>query len=184
MYRLLTLFLFIFISLTSSWPIKKSKLQLNSNNTCCILAKLNINATRANFGREFFANLILNNDSYKDVNEDNICSLIHFFMQEAVMNGRPIQFSKGMFVLYDSTQQFFTRLMMAKDVQVSGSEENRSGYFKRFKYFAINSLKSIFKIKKLNKKIPDAFIYVRGDESSHFRERGFSRKHRKQVYPA
>src|SRR5438128_1252819 len=64
MYRLLTLFLLIFISLTSSWPIRKPKLKLNSNNTCCILAKLNINATRANYGREFFANLILNNNSY------------------------------------------------------------------------------------------------------------------------
>ncbi len=100
MYRLLTLvFLLIFISLTSSWPIKNSKLKLNSNNTCCILAKLNINATRANYGREYFANLILNNDSYKNVNEDNICSLMHFFMQEAVMNGRPIKFSKGFFFI-------------------------------------------------------------------------------------
>jgi hypothetical protein len=101
MYRLLTLFLVIFISLTSSWPIKKSELKLNSNNTCCILAKLNINATRANYGREYFANLILNNDSYKDVNENNICSLMHFFMQEAVMNERPIKFSKG-FVFFNN----------------------------------------------------------------------------------
>jgi len=100
MHRLLTLFvLLIVISLTLSWPIKKSKLKLNSNNTCCILAKLNINATRANYGREYFANLILNNDSYKNVNEDNICSLMHFFMQEAVMNGRPIKFSKGSFFI-------------------------------------------------------------------------------------
>ncbi len=97
MYRLLTLFLLIFISLTSSWPIRKSKLKLNPNDTCCILAKLNINATRANSGREFFANLILNNDSYKNVNEDNICSLMHFFMQEAVLNGRPIKFAKGFY---------------------------------------------------------------------------------------
>lgn len=95
MYCPLILFLLIFISLSSSWPIKKSKLKLNSNNTCCILAKLNINATRANHGRVFFENIILNNDSYKDINEDNICSLMHFFMQESVMNGRPIKFSRG-----------------------------------------------------------------------------------------
>ncbi len=95
MSRLLILFLLILVSLTSSWQLKKPKFKLNSENTCCILAKLNINATRANTGREFFAKLILNNDSYKDVNEDNICSLMHFFMQEAVMNGRPIKFSKG-----------------------------------------------------------------------------------------
>ncbi len=86
-----------------------------------------------------------------------------------------------MFVLYDSTQQFFTRLMMAKDAQVHGSGENRSGYWKRLKHFAVQSIKSLF---KLNKTIPDAFIYVRGDESSHFRERGLSKKQRSKVYPA
>jgi hypothetical protein len=89
-----------------------------------------------------------------------------------------------MFVLYDSTKQFFTRLMMAKDVQVHGSEEHRSSYFKRLKHFAINSFKSLFKLKKLNQTKSNAFIYVRGDESSHFRERGFSRKHREKYYPA
>jgi hypothetical protein len=200
MYRLLTLLLLIFISLTSSWPIKKSKLELNSNNTCCILAKLNINATRANAGRKYFASLILHNESYKNVNEDNICSLMHFFIQEAALNGRPIKFSKGlynknlniyifmfligMFVLYDSTKQFFTRLMMAKDAQPHGSDEHRSGYLKRLKHFAINSVKSLFKIKKLNQTTSDAFIYVRGDESSHFRERGLSKLHRAKIYPA
>jgi hypothetical protein len=86
-----------------------------------------------------------------------------------------------MFVLYDSTKQFFTRLMMAKDAQIHGSGEDRSGYFKRLKHFAISSFKSIF---KLNKTIPDAFIYIRGDESSHFRERGSSSKHRAKFHPA
>lgn len=74
--------------------------------------------------------------------------------------------------------------MMAKDAQKHGSGEDRSGYLKRLKHFAISSLKSIFKIKKLNQTIPDAFIYVRGDESSHFRERGSSSKHRAKAYPA
>ena len=89
-----------------------------------------------------------------------------------------------MFVIYDSTNQFFTRLMQAKDAQIHGSEEDRSGYLKRLKHFAVKSLKSIFKLKKLNKTIPDAFIYVRGDESSHFRERGLSREHRAKTSPA
>ncbi|CAF4625672.1 unnamed protein product [Rotaria sp. Silwood1] len=183
MHQTLTLFLFIIsIAFSSSWPTRKPK--FNSNSTCCILAKLNINATRANHGREYFSKLILNNESYKDVNEDKICSLMHFFMQEAVLNGRPITFSKGMFVLYDSTKQFFNRLMMAKDAQTHGSEEHRSGYFKRLKHFTLNSLKSIFHSKKLNKSIPYSFIYVRDDESSHFRERGISQLHRKTIYPA
>jgi hypothetical protein len=95
MYRFLTFIFLIFISLTTSWPLKKTQFNLNSNNTCCILAKLNINATRANHGREVFSNFIFHNESYKDVNEDNICSLMHFFMQEAALNGRPIKFSKG-----------------------------------------------------------------------------------------
>jgi hypothetical protein len=89
-FRLILLFLLI--SIVKSWSIKKPK----PNTTCCILAKLHINATRANFGREFFINLIQNNESYKNVNEDNICSLMHFFMQEAVLNGRPIQFRRGL----------------------------------------------------------------------------------------
>ena len=181
MVRTLLFVFVIFLPLMLGWPLRKPKFRLNSEHSCCILAKLNINSTRANFGREYFANLILKNDSYKDVNEDNICSLMHFFMQEAVMNGRPIKFSKGfssssllfgfcrilllgMFVLYDSTKQFFTQLMRAKDVQPHGSGADRSGYFKRLKHFAVRSLKSIFKLKKLNQSIPDAFIYVRGDE--------------------
>jgi hypothetical protein len=89
-----------------------------------------------------------------------------------------------MFVLYDSTKQFFARLMMAKNAQLHGSDEHRSGYLKRLKHFAVNSFKSIFQIKKLNQSIPDAFIYVRGDESSHFRERGSSEGYRKKFYPA
>ena len=101
MFRSLVLILLIFISFTTSWPFKRLKFKPNAENTCCTSAKLNINATRANSGREFFANLISNNDSYKDVNEENICSLMHFFMQEAVMNGRPIKFSKGFFSVFN-----------------------------------------------------------------------------------
>ncbi|CAM4833813.1 unnamed protein product [Rotaria magnacalcarata] len=174
----------IYQLIRNSWPIKRPKLKFNSNDTCCMLAKLNINATNANHGREFFKKLILNNESYKDVNENNICSLMHFFMQEAALNGRPITFSKGMFVLYDSTKQFFNQLMMAKDAQKHGSEEHRSGYFKRLKHFAVSSLKSLFHLKKLNQSVPYAFIYVRGDESSHFRERGISKAQRTATYPA
>lgn len=89
-----------------------------------------------------------------------------------------------MFVLYDSTKEFFARLMMAKDAQVQGSDEHRSGYFKRLRHFAVNSLKSVFKLQKLNRTLPEAFIYVRGDESSHFRERALSKLHRVKDYPA
>ena len=89
-----------------------------------------------------------------------------------------------MFVVYDSTKEFFTRLMMAKDAQEHGSDEHRSGLFQRLKHFAVNSFKSVFHLKKLNESVPEAFIYVRGDESSHFRERGASKERRKKDYPA
>ena len=88
-----------------------------------------------------------------------------------------------MFVLYDPTKQFFTQLMRSKDTQKHGSGEDRSGYYKRLKYFTLNTFKSLFKSKKLNESIPDDFIYVRGDESSHFRERGI-KADRKKKYPA
>ena len=81
--------------ISSSWPMRRARPVLTPNDTCCILAKLNINATRANQGRAFFSQLIFHNQSYKDVNENNVCSLMHFFMQEALLNGRPIKFSKG-----------------------------------------------------------------------------------------
>ena len=88
-----------------------------------------------------------------------------------------------MFVIYDPTKEFFSQLMRAKDAQVHGSDEHRTGYYKRLKHFALNSLKSVFNLKKLNRSMPDAFIYVRGDESSHFRERG-PKEQRKKLYPA
>jgi hypothetical protein len=53
------------------------------------------NVTQASLGQAFFRHLIHDNDSFKYVNEHNICSLIHFFFQEAAHNGKPIQFSSG-----------------------------------------------------------------------------------------
>ena len=48
-----------------------------------------------------------------------------------------------MFVLYDSTERFFTQLMTAKNNQLH-SDEHRSGYFRRHAYFFIDLLKSLF----------------------------------------
>jgi hypothetical protein len=61
--------------------------------SCPTLTKYN--ATQANLGQAFFHRLIHDNDSFKHVNEHNVCSLIHFFIREAAHNGRPIQFSTG-----------------------------------------------------------------------------------------
>jgi hypothetical protein len=53
------------------------------------------NTTQVNLGRAFFRQLIDDIDSFKHVNEHNVCALIHFFIREAAHNGQPIQFSSG-----------------------------------------------------------------------------------------
>ncbi len=64
----------------------------------CISNKYNV--TQANFGRAFFQHLIHDSDSFNDINEQNICSLMHFFIQEAAHNGRSVQFSSGLCKTY------------------------------------------------------------------------------------
>ena len=88
-----------------------------------------------------------------------------------------------MFVLYDPTERFFNQLMMAKLVQ-EHSNEHRSGFLRRPFYFAVYFIQSIFGFffrQSWSSHFP--LIYLRGDESSHFRERG-NRHDRWTVYPA
>ena len=89
----------------------------------------------------------------------------------------------GMFVLYDPTEQFFHQLMRAKNAQ-SHSNEHRSGYFRRLQNFTLDLIKvtirTLFRQKPTD---PSPLIYVRGDESSHFHERG-NRQDRRHRYPA
>jgi hypothetical protein len=88
-----------------------------------------------------------------------------------------------MFVLYDSTERFFAQLMMAKDAQ-DHSNEHRSGYIRRLRYFALDSTKCIFRmISRRKSSVQSPFIYLRGDESSHFHERG-NKHDRWHLYPA
>ncbi len=73
--------------------------------------------------------------------------------------------------------------MMAKNAQ-NHSNENRSGYIRRLRYFALDLSMSIFRMvsrRKSSMQLP--FIYLRGDESSHFRERG-NKHDRWYLYPA
>ncbi|CAF0767267.1 unnamed protein product [Adineta ricciae] len=129
------------------------------------------------------SNLIHNDRSFNDVNEHTVCSLMHFFFQEAAQNGKPVEFLSGMFILYDSTERFFTQLMIAKNNQLH-SDEHRSGYFRRPAYFFIDLLKSLFNFLRQRKtSFYRPFIYLRGDESSHFHERG-NKHDRWHLYPA
>jgi hypothetical protein len=59
----------------------------------CTLVKYN--TTQAKLGQAFFSHLIHDNDSFKNVNEHNICSLMHFFFREATHNGQSVQFVSG-----------------------------------------------------------------------------------------
>ncbi|CAF4002744.1 unnamed protein product [Rotaria magnacalcarata] len=88
-----------------------------------------------------------------------------------------------MFVIYYSTRELLNRFMNAKDAQEQGSDMHRTDYFSRRKYFDRDMTGSLSK-KTSNKYVPRPFIYVRGDESYHFKERDSSLANRKRDYPA
>jgi hypothetical protein len=81
------------IALILFWICRQAIIGKEVGGPCCTLAKYN--ADQADLGGSFFYHLIHNNDSFKHVNEQNVCSLIHFFIREAAHNGQPIRFSSG-----------------------------------------------------------------------------------------
>jgi hypothetical protein len=90
-----------------------------------------------------------------------------------------------MFVLFDSTNQIFDQLMKAKDQQKSGDGAKHVGYFKRFKHMSSQALNSLLKKSKKSELVEsDTFIYVRGDESSHYHGERGSKLYRTRDYPA
>jgi hypothetical protein len=86
-----------------------------------------------------------------------------------------------MFVLFDSTNKIFGQIMKAKDEQKSGDEAKYAGYFKRLKHMGHEAIKELF---KHSNEQSDTFIYVRGDESSHFHGERGSKSDRTRDYPA
>jgi len=134
----------------------------------------------------FFRRLSTNVDSYKLINPENMCNLMHYFIQQATLNNKSITFTKGMFVVFDSTNQIFDRLMKAKAEQKSGDGAKHAGYFKRFKHMGSQALNSLLKNKNKNSEVieSDTFIYVRGDESSHYHSERGSKSDRSRDYPA
>lgn len=152
-----------------------------TSDPCCVPSKLNVASKKANNGQEFFRRLSRDDDSYKEITPDNMCNLVHFFIQQASLNNQSISFTKGMFVLFDSTNQIFNRFMQAKDQQKSGDGAKYSGYFNRLKNMGQQALADLF---KKGPKESDTFIYVRGDESSHYHDERGSKYDRKNAYPA
>jgi len=86
-----------------------------------------------------------------------------------------------MFVIFDSTNTIFEQFMKAKDQQKSGDDAKHSGYFKRLKYMGQQAIEDL--VKNSNNK-SDTFIYVRGDESSHYHGERGSKWDRTREYPA
>ena len=70
-------------------------LKPNTSDECCVPSKLNVGSKKANNGREFFRHLSTEDDSYKEVNPENMCNLIHFLIQEASLNNKSVTFTKG-----------------------------------------------------------------------------------------
>ena len=88
-------------------------------------------------------------------------------------------------MIFDSNNQIFDQFMKAKDTQKSGDGSKHAGYFKRLKHMGQQALTSLFK--KSNKSglvESDTFIYVRGDESSHYHGERGSKSDRTRDYPA
>ncbi|CAF4709028.1 unnamed protein product [Rotaria sp. Silwood1] len=164
----------------------QNRVKRTTTDECCVSAKLNVGAKKSNNGRDFFRRLSSQSDSYKEVNPENMCNLIHFLIQEASLNNKSVTFTKGMFVIFDSTNQIFNQLMKAKSEQKSGDEAKYAGYFERLKHMGHQAIDYFFKhlLKKSDRIESDTFIYVRGDESSHYHGERGSKWDRTRNYPA
>jgi len=66
-----------------------------TSDECCVPSKLNVGSKKANNGRDFFRQLSTNADSYKEVNPENMCNLIHFLIQQSSLNNKSVTFTKG-----------------------------------------------------------------------------------------
>jgi hypothetical protein len=95
--------LFLLISLLLPLVIKsftlfhhsENRLKRSTSDECCVSSKLNVASKKANNGRDFFRRLSTEADSYKQVNPENMCNLIHFLIQEASLNNKSVTFTKG-----------------------------------------------------------------------------------------
>lgn len=75
--------------------------------------------------------------------------------------------------------------MKAKSEQKAGDGSKHVGYFKRLKHMGSQALNKLIKSSKKSELIEsDTFIYVRGDESSHYHGERGSKWDRTQDYPA
>jgi len=89
-------FLILLPLITESFTwFHQNRAKRTATNECRVSSKLNVAAKKANSGREFFRRLATEDDSYKLINPENMCNLMHFFIQQATLNNKSITFTKG-----------------------------------------------------------------------------------------
>lgn len=110
---------FFFFILTSSISGLKFLNGLGNKKDCCIAPKTNVNSQKANAGKELLQRLTIQSDIHEEVTPEKMCYFVHFLFQQASINKKPIKFSKGMFVIFDSTNQLFDSLIQMKTSQLS-----------------------------------------------------------------
>ena len=76
--------------------------------------------------------------------------------------------------------------MKAKTEQKSGDGSQYAGYFQRLKHMTVQAFEKVFGQKNDKSDVipSDTFIYVRGDESSHYHEERGPKDDRTREYPA
>ncbi|CAF3730169.1 unnamed protein product [Adineta steineri] len=186
---ILVLIILPLITESFTWFHHQRHVKRATTDECCVSSKLNVAAKKANSGRDFFRRLSTEDDSYKLITPTNMCNLMHYFIQQASLNNKSISFTKGMFVIFDSTNKIFERFMKAKAEQKEGDGAQHAGYFKRLKHMGSQAIHALTKnAKKSESKSKliesDTFIYVRGDESSHYHGERGSKGDRARDYPA
>ena len=72
-----------------------NRIKRETTNECCVSSKINVGAKKANHGRDFFRRLATEDDAYKLITPENMCNLMHFFIQQASLNNKSITFTKG-----------------------------------------------------------------------------------------
>jgi len=59
---------------------------------------MNINAQKANHGKDFLRQLTINSDLYEKANPENMCNLMHFLFQQASINNKPFLGTEGFII--------------------------------------------------------------------------------------
>ena len=91
-------------------PSIRIRRESTDSNECCVSSKLNVGTKKANHGRDFFRNLTTKINSYKMITPENMCSLMHFLIQQAKLNNKSVTFRKGLKDDLLSTVLFYDKI--------------------------------------------------------------------------